>query len=62
MELFKTGSWLTGKGEKSSPVLLPLPLLKTELEQLGLDCLIFLPARIKPASSKTCNPYLIHRS
>jgi hypothetical protein len=51
MELFKTGSWLTGKREKSSPVFFPLPFLKTELKQLGLDCLIFLPARVKPANS-----------
>jgi hypothetical protein len=50
VELFQTGSWLTGKGEKSSPVLLPLPLFKTELKQLGLDCLVLLPAGIKPAN------------
>jgi hypothetical protein len=50
VELFQTGSWLTGKGEKTSPVLLPLTLLQTELKKLGLDRLVLLPARIKPAN------------
>jgi hypothetical protein len=62
MELFETGPWLTGKRKKTSPVLFPLTLLKTEFKQLGLTCFIFFPARIKPASSNSVSAHATHRS
>jgi hypothetical protein len=62
VELFKTGPWLTGKRKKSSPVLFPLSLLKTEFKQLGLTCLIFFPARIKPVSSNTASTHCNSRT